>query len=734
MRPTHPEMIYEGDTSPLEVSLSNTLGDPGAVTAFQLASEVSQRWRQGESPDLSCVLQSNPELLKYRSVVLELAHEEYCARVENGESVDVGEFASRYPPLQRSLMLLIEVRKLLEHDPFLQSLQAEVTWPAIKEEFLGFQLLEELGRGTFARVFLAHESALGNRLVALKVAHQATEEADTLGRLKHSNIVPVYSVKEDPGTGLSAVCMPYLGRATLCDVVDRVFVNQCPLRQASAVWDILEEVNQPSDGDVDSAAMPAIYRDSYVDCVAGWIAQLADALSFTHAQGICHRDLKPSNVLLSREGVPLLLDFNISTTGEGPSARLGGTVPYMAPEQLRFVAGAAADDTDIADPRSDIFSLGVIAYELLTGSLPFGTIPWAESLEEVAEKLLRLQQLGPLPLDDKNQHVDHGLAQIVERCLAFDPDDRPNSAEELAELLQKYRSPRQHAKRWITRHRYPLAALTCCLVVACTLAVGYLLTRTPFEIQQFHQAMVCLKAGQNNEAVEHLDEVIRLQPENPEALFARGLAMQRSGDFQQAVEDYRTLIRLNNDPRALACQGYCYAKLGFSTMSIYCNEQALEGGLSSPAIFHNLGWGYSRINRLSAAKRVLEKAIQADPDFGVAYYGLLVVRLNLMSRGVAPAADALQFAADVAEKAPPSPKLYFRLAEFHALLADRSEKARDLTLEYARKAVDLGQPPASLKATRAYSFLRGDPEFEALLAKPSRPQTVPEPEPVIAPF
>ena len=101
---------------------------------------------------------------------------------------------------------------------------------------LGFQLLRELGRGGFARVFLAAEPALGNRLVVVKVSDNGSAEADTLGRLGHANIVPVYSVKEDPGSGLTAVCMPYLGKATLCTLLERVRAHGVPLH-ACAILD-----------------------------------------------------------------------------------------------------------------------------------------------------------------------------------------------------------------------------------------------------------------------------------------------------------------------------------------------------------------------------------------------------------------------------------------------------------------------------------------------------------------
>src|SRR5438093_5080749 len=99
-------------------------------------------------------------------------------------------------------------------------LAASVVWPLPGEEFLGFRPTEELGRGAFSRVFLAEELALGNRSVVVKVSRLSGLEPRALGRLRHPHIVPVHSVGVDERTGLTLICMPFLGRATLCDLLD----------------------------------------------------------------------------------------------------------------------------------------------------------------------------------------------------------------------------------------------------------------------------------------------------------------------------------------------------------------------------------------------------------------------------------------------------------------------------------------------------------------------------------
>src|SRR5207244_4052369 len=112
------------------------------------------------------------------------------------------------------------------------------------------------------------------------------------------------------------------------------------------------------------AGAGVLEKGTYEDGVASLLGQLAGALAFLHQRGICHRDLKPSNILLSPSGQPLLLDFNLSADGRLPPGRLGGTLPYMAPEQVR----AMADSKQPAPGApADVFALGVIAYEILTG-------------------------------------------------------------------------------------------------------------------------------------------------------------------------------------------------------------------------------------------------------------------------------------------------------------------------------------------------------------------------------
>ncbi len=436
-------------------STTSRNGERGLLKASEAASAIKDRWRRGEPPDVAAVLANQPSLRHYRSVVLDLAYQEYALRVQAGENLDAETFAQRFPSLQRSLYLLIEVHSLLSHDPDFQILHDILPWPEPGSRFLQFNLIAEIGRGTFGRVFLATESSLGDRQIVVKVAPHGGEEAEILGRLRHPNIVPIYSLQKDDATGLAAFCMPYLGRATLCDVLDHALVDSRPLPyRARTILDAIVAANDAFDLPESLHPDAFLGKASYVDGVVYLGTQLADALAHSHGRGIFHRDLKPSNVLMTRDGAPLLLDFNLSVDERLLPVRIGGTVPYMAPEELTALfEKPKMPSMRHYDPRSDLFSLGVILYELLTGALPFGIIPSNLPLEEVASQLYDRQKNGPCPIRQRNGQVDSRLARLIENCLALEPEQRPETAHEFAVALRRELTPVRRTRRWLGNHR-----------------------------------------------------------------------------------------------------------------------------------------------------------------------------------------------------------------------------------------------------------------------------------------
>ena len=235
--------------------------------------------------------------------------------------------------------------------------------PQVGERCFGFELVEQLGEGKFSRVYLARQANLANRLVVVKITTDLWAESERLARLQHTNIVPIYSVHQQ--ALLQAVCMPFFGRQTLADVLQRMG-DRTPL-VASEVVELFTDAAQVVAAH--SALRTYLQGLSYEQLCLWIAARVADGLSHAHERGILHRDLKPANILMTEEGQPMILDFNLSedmVAGGTASLLVGGTLPYMSPEHLQAVSSGSH-----VDLRGDIYSLGVILFQMLTGRLPF---------------------------------------------------------------------------------------------------------------------------------------------------------------------------------------------------------------------------------------------------------------------------------------------------------------------------------------------------------------------------
>ena len=260
----------------------------------------------------------------------------------------------------------------------------------------------EIGRGGMATVFLA-EDLKHHRKVAVKVLHpelaaavgsdRFLREIEVAARLQHPNIVPLLDSGETDD--LCYYVMPYVEGESLSD------------RLARGALSISEAV--------------------------GILKEVADALSHAHAHSVVHRDIKPGNILLSGRHA-LVLDFGVAkavteATGQQALTSSGialGTPAYMAPEQ------AMADPSQ--DQRVDIYALGVVAYEMLAGRAPFA----ATSLQEM---LVAHVTADPKPLGRQRAAVPPGLAQVVMTCLAKQPGDRWQTADELLVQLELHSTP-----------------------------------------------------------------------------------------------------------------------------------------------------------------------------------------------------------------------------------------------------------------------------------------------------
>ncbi|MDB5352246.1 MAG: serine/threonine protein kinase [Planctomycetota bacterium] len=510
-------------------------GESGVRLAL-LRADLGLRWDAGEREGAE----------RYRDLdlgddaMVALVYEEFCLSEDHGQAPEPARFYARFPEIAPALKRVLEIHDLIGSGRasstmslgLSQGLATASPFPEKGETIGGFHLVEELGRGGFARVFLARERQLADRPVALKVARTGSREPQTLARLQHTHIVPVHSYRIDPATGLHLLCMPYFGRVTLAHVLADPAVKEAVSgAELVAALDRLD-----ADGATTSSARPAgrmaLATRSYARAVAWWGARLAEALQHAHDRGVLHRDIKPSNVLVTGDGMPMLLDFNLAhepldVSGEFPAA-LGGTVAYMSPEHLEALADGTSEGVD---GRSDVYALGVVLFEAM-GVRPFGPPPSAKSVPEALVRAAEERRSSVPRLRDVFPEVPLALNAVVAKCLAPDPDDRYATAGELAEDLQAVADdlPLPHAREPVTvrlaakvrRHRRAMGATA---VVLLALGVAGFVSlqarmagdRLRDEVRYYYrQGEEALNEGRFGTAGAHYETAARLTGGNPD--------------------------------------------------------------------------------------------------------------------------------------------------------------------------------------------------------------------------
>ncbi|MBX9623955.1 MAG: hypothetical protein K2X82_09120, partial [Gemmataceae bacterium] len=310
-----------------------------AAEAARAAAAVKRAWRDGAAPDTAAALAAHPFLLRFKSVVVELAYEEFCLREERGAAPDPAAFCRRMPAYRSSLFNVLRAHKLLADNPDLLAAEP-VEWPAPGAEVAGLTVRAEMGRGTFARAYLAYDPGTDRNCV-LKLSPTRGGEGRALGPLSHPHITDVYWAGRVGG--LNAVCMPLLGAVTLEDVREDAFFQKGVRRSGELFLDAAAAAVFAPAGGGRGVVRPG---EPYPVGVAAVAARVADALAYLHGKGREHGDLKPSNVVLAPGGHPYLIDFNLAAPADGAPAGTGGTLPFLAPERLRALAAGEAAGPD----------------------------------------------------------------------------------------------------------------------------------------------------------------------------------------------------------------------------------------------------------------------------------------------------------------------------------------------------------------------------------------------------
>jgi tRNA A-37 threonylcarbamoyl transferase component Bud32 len=367
--------------------------------------------------------------------------DEYVSQLKEGRAPSKDELLAAHPELAGELESCLDALDFIHRTEHVEG--------GTPTRLGDFEIVREIGRGGMGVVYEAEQASLKRR-VALKVLRfggaaeaealqRFQREAETVARLHHTNIVPVYSVGCEQGVYYYAM--------------------------------------QLIDGEgLDRAA--ARMKPSFAQ-VAGWGRQAAEALAHAHQRGIIHRDIKPSNLLLDNEGIVWLTDFGLAHRADEATLTatglLLGTPRYMSPEQ------ASAAKRPI-DARSDVYSLGATLYELATGRPVYNG--------DTPQRLLaQIMQTEPLPPRHHRPDFPRDLDTILLRCLAKEPESRYATAQDLAEDLRRFvsgdairaRRPtlRERATRWVRKHSNSsaVAAVAAVLVLAVTLGAFFLSRR-----------------------------------------------------------------------------------------------------------------------------------------------------------------------------------------------------------------------------------------------------------------
>ncbi len=530
-------------------------------------------------------------------LAVEVIYREFCLAELSGLEPDPRLFLARFPEYRQRLERLFSVHRHFSASQLQRWVEPEPdadNFPQPGDDIGPYLLFRELGRGGFARVYLAGQADLENRLVVVKLSTRSTREPWLLARVRHAHVVEILSHAVVDDGAFQLICMPFMGGATLSAVLHHRRQVPCARPLPGELLRVLDLVSAPEYGGASTKRPAREILAALPDSQAfAWItARLADALDHAFCRGVAHGDVKPSNILMTADGNPMLLDFNLaqdwSLAADGrPLEDVGGTLAYMAPERLRAIVSGRASQPELLDAavgrdessaedrfephRADIYSLGMVLLEAIAGAAPLSALgdetgpTWAgKGLCEWAALHASFREQGAAAVigaavSRSGKSVPAALRAILERCLAPRSNDRYRRALELAEDLDRWRTDRplayasepfwaQTVPRWVRTRRRLLWTVGLAVTVSIvTMSLALVQTRTTL------QNLAIMKLARNWDDIEsgafqyQRPGWPRLQdPDSPDNLATAVRAIKEYGVLDS--EDWRQREDVRNLP------------------------------------------------------------------------------------------------------------------------------------------------------------------------------------------